>query len=166
MYRLKTIIVFAAGFVVAAILFSAYPLVAQDARPGMSAASRAYVKQSVKHIETLVEFYSVASGFFSRKSTLTDVVKEHEILTALMKDVNTSAVPLDLLALETQLHFATYRCETIALEAERLKDIAEATAFLTAPLFSERAGCISEIHQARLRLIDYAVAYGVNPFEK
>lgn len=163
MYR--SLLIFAAGFVLAAVLFSAAPLTAQD-KPAMSAANAAYVKQAAENLEILSSFAVTAGNFISDDSTEIELTNAEKKLTALIKAVDAQEPTIELLAVHTQLIFAAKRCQSFSSIGKSLKKSTGLDALsLFAPYISERAVCASEMHQSRMRLIDYAVPYAVNPFD-
>lgn len=163
---MRALLMFAAGFSLAFILFSASPLTAQDVYPTMPAASVAYVEQAAEYLEILSGFAITTSNFIDGNSTEKNLISEEKNLDALIKVVSAQEPAIELLALHTQLRFAASRCRYLSSVAKSLRRSTGLDAIaLVAPFTTERAVCASEINLTRLRLIDYAAPYGVNPFE-
>jgi len=155
---LRSALMFIAGFVVAAML------VVPSSAQSMPVANLAYVNLASNRVNTLIDFADVANGFLSGKNKLDSVIAAHENLTTMVTAIDAKEPPITLLALHVQLRFAAIRCGTLAGIAESVKRIENATAFDLIPFLTERSSCFDAINNARLRLIDYAAPYGVNPF--
>ncbi len=162
MYRF--LLVFAAGFVLAAVLFNAPPLTAQN-KPTMPPAGRNYINQAAQRLGILDSYYVTISRSIGSQSVVTDVVDARANLVMLIKGLDAQSPPIDLLALHTQLRFAAFRCESLALMIEGMEGSEGFSSMIgIAPYVTDRASCLAETHHARMRLIDYAASYGVHPF--
>jgi len=152
---------FAAGFILAALLFNVGSLSAQTGRT-MSADSSAYVTQAVQRLNALQKFYAVNNSVLNGSATFTDVVKIHQNLIAITKEMDKQAPPIELLAYHSQFQFAAQRCENLALDLEYYKTPDNLPLFRIAPFYIEKENCTNQIHEAWLRLIDYASSYNVD----
>ncbi len=115
-----------------------------------------------QRLNLLQKFYATSNGFLNNRSTLTDVVAIHGDLTALIKAMNNQKPPGELLAYHTQFLFAAQRCENLAVDIQNNKTVENFPPLRIAPFFIGKENCVNQIQAARLRLIDFAVAYDID----
>ncbi|MCX6044254.1 MAG: hypothetical protein NT075_04025 [Chloroflexi bacterium] len=155
------LITFAVGFIFAALLFNINSSSAQNGR-ALSSASTAYLTEATQRLNLLQKFYATSNGFLNSSSTLTDVIAIHGDLVVLLKTMNSQKPPSELLAYHTQFLFAAQRCENLAYDIQSYKTVEKFPPLRVAPFFIGKENCVNQIQAARLRLIDFALAYDVD----
>ena len=156
---MRALLMFVAG------LFVASAFVVPSSAQSMPAANLAYVKQVTEQIATLDDYYAAMNGFYFSTSTSDEIVKANRLHTELKATLAEQTPPIALLALHTQLQFTVVRCENMAAGPKAMKDPKNITELSLLGFVPIRESCATQIHNTRLRLIDYAAGYGINPFE-
>jgi len=153
---MRALLMFVAGFVVAS------ALVVPSSAQSMPASGKTYIETTIERLGTIDNLYTAANDYFFSRGTAIAVTKAHQAVIEAVEDIDRQEPPIALLGLHAQMKFAALRCANMATGP---KDPNNATQLEAIIFMNSRSSCLSEFHAARLRLIDYAAGYGVNPFE-
>lgn len=129
----------------------------------LSDSDMSYVLEAGKRVAVLQQFFDATSNVFNNTGTITDAKKIHVSLGYIVTKMEKETPPLDLVAYQSQFRFAALYCGNIDTVAEDSKDAT--SSLVVTPVLIMRINCINQIQAARLRLIDVAAAYGINPLK-
>lgn len=123
-----------------------------------------YTRQAIADIATVEAAYNAVRLYYDGDETQADAKTGHGELVKLVKRLVAKSPPIPATGIQEQIVFAAKRCQNYAAKIgwvlpEHLENV-----FVVAVEAQLREYCAVQIHAAKLRLIDYGVANGVNPY--
>ena len=155
----------AIGLVVAVIIGAGLPLGLLYWSPANAQTVRyntAYVTQEKTDIAAIEAAYDTVRDYIAGDAKQADVKDAHDDLDKLIKAKRTP--PLAAIGVQEQIVFAAKRCQNYAAKIGGVSAEDMSNVFVTVVETQLREYCAVQIHAAKLRLIDYGVANGVDPF--
>lgn len=125
----------------------------------------AYMTQAAADIRQIAGAYDVARGYLAGRNTVTETRQAVANMVELRATLDAKTPPLHMLAIHEQIRFAAGRCENFAEPVSQSKADEHNNVFSVLMLVDLREYCAVQLHAAKMRLIEYGMASGVNPFK-
>lgn len=136
-----------------------------NAETGAIYYDKNYAHQAIADIATIEAAYDAVRLYYDGDEPQADAKAGHGDLENLVERLEAKPAPLQATGIQEQIIFAAKRCQNYAAKIgwvlpEHLENV-----FVVAVEAQLREYCAVQIHAAKMRLIDYGVANGVNPYE-
>lgn len=127
----------------------------------------AYVERAAEQIQAIQDAYDSAKAFaLNNKGKASDVSNHTDALGDLIADLGSTTPPVSAAGIQQQISFAAGRCQNFTIAASGVTAEDRTNVFSYVMLVDLREFCAVQINAAKLRLIDYGVAAGVNPLAR
>lgn len=123
-----------------------------------------YASQARSAIAAIEAAYDTTRLYYDGRRKQADVKTAHGALGELADRLGEEPAPLSATAVREQIIFAANRCQNYAAKIGWVLPANLENVFVVAVEAQGREYCAVQIHAAKMRLIDYGVANGVNPF--